>query len=182
MSRLTAAVAATFALALCALAATPAAALEAGCLWTNLAESKRAALMADYRARGMESLQTLQISEQDVATWPARCGVTPANAHNSGMLLGTVIIEKGVAEALQKSHGTRPDTLAAAWAGVDPAARARARASVAKTLANGPNDEGGRDAVAAVTSKLGLPQTAMREVALYVFALLARDIVTNGGV
>ena len=73
MSRLTLA-AAALALAICGLAATPAAALEAGCLWSNLPEAKRAALLADYRTRGMESLQSLKISDADVATWPSRCG------------------------------------------------------------------------------------------------------------
>lgn len=173
--------AAALLLALFGFGATPAAALEADCLWTNLAESKRASLMADYRARGMESLQNLQISEEDVATWPERCGVTPQNAHNSGMLLGTVIIEQGVIEALRKSHGTRPAALSAAWAGLDPAAKARARASVARTLADGPNDDGGRDAINALQARLGLPPAALRDLALYVFAVLARDIVTSEG-
>jgi len=180
MSRLTTAVAA-LALALCALAATPAAALDAACLWTNLTESKRAGLMADYQARGMDSLQNMEIAEQDVATWPERCGVTPENAETSGMLLGTVIIEQGVVEALRKSHGTRPAALSAAWAGLDPAAKAKARASVARTLANGQNDQDGLDAITALQAKLGLPPAAMRDVALYVFAILTRDIITNGG-
>mgnify|MGYP000908370583 CR=1 FL=1 len=173
--------AAALALSLFGLAATPAAALEANCLWTNLAESKRASLMADYRARGMATLQNLQISEQDVATWPARCGVTAENAQTSGMLLGTVIIEQGVLETLQASHGIKPAALSAAWASLDPAAKARARASVANTLADGPKDDGGADAIIALGAKLGLPQAAMRDLALYVFAILARDIVSKGG-
>jgi hypothetical protein len=179
MSRLSIA-AAGLALSLFALAATPAAALEAGCLWSNLAESKRTALLADYRARGMAALQSLQISDQDVAAWPERCGVTAQNAQTSGMLLGTVIIEKGVADALQTAHGVSPAALAAAWAGVDPAARAKARASVAKTLASGTSDAGGADAVIALSAKLGLPTSAARDVALYVFAILGREILTTG--
>lgn len=179
MSRLTLAVAA-FGLAICGLAATSAAALEAGCLWTNLPETKRAALLADYRTRGMESLQNLKISDQDVATWPARCGVTDQNAETSGMLLGTVIIEQGVLESLQAAHGVKPAALSAAWAGLAPGIKATARASVASTLANGPKDNGGAEAIAALRAKLGLPQEAMRDLALYVFAIVARDIVTTG--
>ncbi len=181
MSRLTAAVAATFTLALCALAATPAAALEAGCLWTNLAESKRSSLLAEYRARGAEALQNLQISESDIALWPARCGVTEANGENAGMLLGTVILERGVIETLEVSHGVKPAALATAWAKLDPAAKARARDSVVKTLAGQPGDAGGADAVAKLGGALGVPEGAMRDVALYVFAMLARDVVTAGG-
>ncbi len=180
MSRLSIA-AAAIAVSILGLAATPAAALEADCLWTNLSDSKRAALMADYRARGMAALQSLQISDQDVATWPARCGVTEQNAESSGMLLGTVIIERGVVEALQASHGVKPAALSAAWAGLDPATRAKARASVASTLANGPKDDGGAEAIVAMGAKLGLPSSAMRDLALYVFAILAREIITNGG-
>jgi hypothetical protein len=180
MSRLSIA-AAALALSFLGLAASQAAALEAGCLWSNLAEAKRTALMADYRARGMEALQNLKISDQDVATWPARCGVTEQNAEISGMLLGTVIIERGVIESLQTNHGVKPAALAAAWAGVDPAIRARARASVANTLSNGPKDDGGADAIVAMGETLGLPKAAMRDLALYVFAILARDIITAGG-
>lgn len=180
MSRLSIA-AAALALSLFGLAATPAAALEAGCLWSNLAESKRASLLADYRARGMAALQSLQISDQDVATWPARCGVTPQNAEKSGMLLGTVIIEKGVVDALQTTHGVTPAALAAAWSGIDPAARAKARASVASTLADGSTDNGGADAIRALSAKLGLPSSASRDLALYIFAMLGREILAAGG-
>jgi hypothetical protein len=181
MSRLTANVAATVALALCALAATPAAALEAGCLWTNLAESKRSSLLADYRARGAEALQNLQISEADIALWPARCGVTEANGEKAGMLLGTVLLERGAIEVLQANHGIKPAALATAWAKLDPAAKAKARASVVKTLANNSGDNGGADAIVKLGEALGLPQGAMRDLALYVFAILARDVVTAGG-
>ena len=180
MSRLTLA-AAALALAICGLAATPAAALEAGCLWSNLPEAKRAALLADYRTRGMESLQSLKISDADVATWPSRCGVTAQNAESSGMLLGTVIIEQGVAEALQAGHGVKPAALAAAWTGLDPAVKASARASVANTLSNGPKDDGAAEAIVGLSKTLGLPPTALRDLALYVFAIMARDIVTAGG-
>ena len=181
MSRLTANVAATVALALCALAATPAAALEAGCLWTNLAESKRSSLLADYRARGAEALQNLQISESDIALWPARCGVTEANGEKAGMLLGTVILERGAFEALQAKHGIKPAALETAWVNLDPAAKAKARASVAKTLAGQSGDSGGADAIVKLGEALGLPQGAMQDLALYVFAILARDVVTAGG-
>ena len=71
--------------------------------------------------------------------------------------------------------------LSAAWAGLDPATRAKARASVASTLANGPKDDGGAEAIVAMGAKLGLPPAAMRDLALYVFAILAREIITNGG-
>lgn len=180
MSRLSIA-AAAFVLSLCALAASPAAALDAGCLWTNLAPGKQAALLADYRARGAAALQALEISPADIDLWPDRCGVTAQNSEQAGMLLGTVIIERGVIEILQAEHGVKPAALAAAWAGLDPAAKAKARASVAKTLANGPKDDGGADAIVKLGQTLGLPQGALRDLALYVFALLARDIVTAGG-
>lgn len=180
MSRLSIA-AAALVLSLCTLAASPAAALDAGCLWTNLAPSKQAALLADYRARGAASLQSLEISPADIDLWPARCGVTEQNGEQAGMLLGTVIIERGVIETLQAQHGVKPAALAAAWAGLDPAAKARARASIASTLANGPKDDGGADAIIKLGQVLGLPQGALRDLALYVFAILARDVVTAGG-
>lgn len=180
MSRLSIA-AAALVLSLCALAASPAAALDAGCLWTNLAPSKQSSLLADYRARGPDSLQSLQISPADIELWPDRCGVTAQNGERAGMLLGTVIIERGVIETLQANHGVKPAALGAAWAGLDPAVRVTARASVARTLANGPADDGGTEAVNRLGQALGLPQDARRDLALYIFAMLARDIVTAGG-
>jgi hypothetical protein len=160
-----------------ATAATPAAALEANCLWNNLPVIKRATLIDDYRTRGMESVQNLRLSNQDVAAWPAHCGVTEQTAEKSRMILQTVIIEEGVIDLLQNKYGTRTKALKAAWAGVDSTAKTKARAYVAKILANQPGDDSALEAVAAVTSELGLPQGAVRDIALYVGALQARAIL-----
>lgn len=171
------AVFAALALAATALFASPASALESACLWNNLLEAKRAALLDDYRARGTKSLDNLQISDADVAAWPARCGVTEQNAETAGMLLGTEIIERGVAVNMKVDYRIETPALKSAWGGVTPAAKAKAKASVARTLDNQPADDGGSEALTAMRTTLKLPDAAMMDLALYVFALQAREII-----
>lgn len=165
-------------LAVVALAvASPAAALEAECLWTGLSRQTRETVIDQYRQGGAELLVFPKLSDRDLDVLFRRCGVTHQNSSVAGTLLAAVMIERAAEAVLGERHGVRPAVLDEAWRAAP--AEARAAATVyARALATG--EEGADPAdfealVDAMTSRLGLPPAAREHVQAWVYARANRD-------
>lgn len=168
------------ALAVSMMAAGAASAMEASCLWDNLSTAKRTELLANYRATGVASLDKLPLVDADLEGWSTRCGVTEANAETAGMLLGSVLMERGTVEALTRAYGVTPAAVAQAWKDVDAATKAAARKDAALALEDKETEGAGAGAALfQMIQTLKLPEAATEQVALYIFAVLARDIVES---
>ena len=169
-----------FAVLVCLLfGASPTAALEAACLWDNLAPAKRAEVMRLYRANGLSALNRIPLVDADLKGWTTRCGVTMANIEATGHLFGTIVIEKGAIEILSEEFGVTEVALKAAWEGVTPTARASLRRLAVEVMSTGKATREDRAAGEQVLRALKLPRQARTQVNLYLTALTMREVL-NG--
>lgn len=155
-----------------------AAALSGACLWVNLAPSKQASLMADYRARGMESLQNVVFADSDVAALPEKCGVTGENANLAGEIIGATLLEQGATAILSEQFRITPKQITQAWNGLGAPVQIRLRAFAKAVMSEQPPVEadftGAMDQMAAT---LGVTDDGgRRQIAAYILGRSLREM------
>lgn len=157
--------------------ASPAAALEAECLWQGLSSGTREAIIEGYRQGGAETLVFPQLNDRDLDTLFRRCGVTHQNSRVAGTLLAAVMIERAAEAVLSERHGLKPAALDEAWRAAP--ADARAAATVyARALGTG---QRGVDSTAfealvdAMLTRLRLPPEAREHLQAWVYGRANRE-------
>lgn len=105
--------------------AGPANALQADCLWSQLAPSKRDRLLESYHQEGPEALNHLDLSGEDLAGGVKACGLTEANSVRGGHLIGAKMVVLGSKRYFKETKGISAVTLDDAWAGLSAEPRAK---------------------------------------------------------
>lgn len=105
--------------------AGPASALEAECLWSHLAPTKRDSLLESYHRDGPEALNHLNFTDEDLADEVKFCGLTEANGVRAGHLIAARLVVLGSKRYFKEQKGITGATLDDAWAGLNAEPRAK---------------------------------------------------------
>jgi len=160
------------AVALTAIAAPALAAVPTGdCLWKALPAAQRTTLLDNYRAKGLASLQEIQVDDALTLALRKACKFTEAEDYTAGEIIGAVLIEKGADMMLHERDNVAVGALDKRWRTLPQADR---DAMTTFGLAIMKDQDTGAQAALAVVTKvttdLGLPTDSVNTD---VFAFLA---------
>jgi hypothetical protein len=150
-----------------ALAAVP----KGDCLWQAIPAAQRNAMLDNYRAKGLASLQEVEVNDALTLTLRRACNFTEAEDFTAGEIVGAVLIEKGADLVLAERNSIAKGSLDKRWKAL---AQAERDAMTTFGLAIMKNENtGAAEALAVVnkvTTDLGLPTNPLNTD---VFAYLA---------
>jgi hypothetical protein len=123
------------ALALSGLAAGEAAALQAKCLWDNLPPYTRKAMLTAYRSQGINALNTVEVTEADMAMLPKACGLDEGNSDLASQMIGAYMLEMGASTVMTEKYGVADGALDASWNSLSDMTRGRMRLYAVQVMA-----------------------------------------------
>jgi hypothetical protein len=123
------------ALAISGFAASDASALQAKCLWDNLPPYTRKAMLNAYRAQGIDALNTVEVTEADMAMLPKACGLDENNSDLASQMIGGYMLEVGAATVMTEKYGLPEGALDTAWNGLSDNTRGRMRLYAVQIMA-----------------------------------------------
>ncbi|RYF90129.1 MAG: hypothetical protein EON95_17550 [Caulobacteraceae bacterium] len=161
-----------------ALAAAP----KGDCLWKTLPQTRKTELLDSYRAKGLESLQEIQVDDALTLKLRQACNFSADEDYAAGEILGAILVERGAELMLSERNQIAMGAMDRVWRGLAPADR---DAMTAFGLAVMANKNDGAEAAAAiivrVSADLGLPTTQMNtDVFAYLIARAIREAREKG--
>ena len=105
--------------------AGPANALQADCLWSQLAPATRDRMLESYHQKGPAALNHLDLTDEDLAGGVKSCGLTVANGVRGGHLIAAKLVVLGSKRYFKEQKGIGAATLDDAWAGLSAEPRAQ---------------------------------------------------------
>ncbi|MDQ0465938.1 hypothetical protein QO010_003731 [Caulobacter ginsengisoli] len=123
------------ALALSGFAAGEASALQAKCLWENLPPYTRKAMLTAYRDKGINALNTVSVSEADMAMLPKACGLDEGNSDLASQMIGAYMLEMGASAVMTERFGLPVGALDRSWNGLSDNTRGRMRLYAVQIMA-----------------------------------------------
>lgn len=154
-------------------AATPslAAVPKGDCLWNAIPAAQRTAMLDNYRAKGLASLQEVVVDDALTLSLRRACNFGEAEDFTAGEIVGAVLIEKGADLVLSERNSVAKGTLDKRWKALAQAERDAMTTFGLAIMKN--EDTGAAEALAVVTkvtTGLGLPTDPLNTD---VFAYLA---------
>lgn len=122
-------------LAISGFAAGEASALQAKCLWDNLPPYTRKAMVTAYRAQGINALNTVSVSEADMAMLPKACGLDEGNSDLASQMIGAYMLEVGADTVMTEKYGIAAGALNTSWNGLSDNTRGRMRLYAVQIMA-----------------------------------------------
>ncbi len=170
------------ALALSGFAAGEASALQAKCLWDNLPPYTRKAMITAYRAQGINALNTVSVSEADMAMLPKACGLDEGNSDLASQMIGAYMLEMGASTVMTEQYGVAPGALDTSWAGLSDNTRGRMRLYAVQIMAGRKvADNPIKDGVAAIRDQLQIQNPdAISQLVAYSLGRALREAREEG--
>lgn len=157
---------------LMACVAGPASALQADCLWSQLAPSKRDGLLEAYHQEGPEALNHLDFTDEDLAGAVQSCGLTQANAVRGGHLIGAKMVVIGSKRFFKEQRGPSGATLDDAWSGLSAEPRGKLIRFAQQATMGQPTNGADMAPAASLAQDLGLDLTVranQTQLVAYIF-------------
>jgi hypothetical protein len=123
------------ALALSGFAVGEASALQAKCLWDNLPPYTRKAMVTAYKAQGIDALNTVSVTEADMAMLPKACGLDESNSDLASQMIGAYMLEVGASTVMSEKFGLPSGALDASWTSLSDNTRGRMRLYAVQIMA-----------------------------------------------
>lgn len=165
------------ALALSGFASSEAFALQAKCLWDNLPPYTRQAMLNAYRQQGIDALNTVEVTEADMAMLPKACGLDESNSDLASQMIGGYMLEMGASTVMSEKYGLPDGALDTAWNGLSDNTRGRMRLYAVQIMAGRKVDDNPiTDGVAGMRDQLRIQDPgAMTQLVAYSLGRALRE-------